>query len=223
MQSATRYNPFVTNSLEAYVFSPKNLSELDERLWQAYNLWFSIWGQALSEEMNIQSQLRSDNFTRAESVVALFKNNLCVALFTTNLFDLSNPIHRNDSYFIDWSNPTLDKLKRSRLPVMTLENFTIGRSIRGTYDMLPWKELLVLLALSKLLDERLPFLLSTPRKLRSMHKVAANTGASALEVDVEYKIPGEVVDLVVWDPTSPDKVWEKECWALAQKIWKTKN
>lgn len=216
-----KYDQSIIDSLQVFAFNHKNkLFSPSSEYVSSYTLWKSIWEDALANEMNIKSPLRSDNFTRQTSVISLFRDKECLGLFTSNTFNLNNPADLNDSYFIDWSPSLLSDLRQETSYVMTYENYTLSRAIRGSNTELPWKELLLLLGLQRQLERNCSYMIATPRKNRSVHKATQRAGAKTLVQDIPYKIPGEIVDLIAWDKRSPQRVWDPDFLEVARALWR---
>lgn len=186
---------------------------------KAYVGWRNVWGQALTEEMNVKDPLYSDNFTRQSHVAALFYGDELFGLVTLNYMNLEEKIYQDDSYFKVWTPDSIQGLYKNAKQIMTLCNVTLNFRFRKNSIGVSGKDLLLLMAVHYLKSQNLDAIVAAVRLEKSMEKSAYRTGAISLAKDLPYSIPGQRVDLVLWSKSIALEKLDPELVNLSTYIW----
>lgn len=204
-----------------FVVSPTRFFDpsLEKDMKAAYEGWRSVWGQALTEEMNVKDPLYSDNYSRQSHVAALFYGDELFGLVTLNYMNLSEKIYQEDSYFKVWTPDSRKILQAQSTHIMTLCNVTLNFRFRQNAIGISGKDLLLLMAVYYLKSQKFDGIVAAVRLEKAMEKSAYRTGAIPLAKDLAYSIPGQRVDLVLWRKEIDLEKLDPELTNLATHIW----
>jgi hypothetical protein len=197
-------------------FYPEHLkADMDS----AYKCWRSVWGQALTEEMNVKDALYADNFSRQSHVAVLFYGDEPFALTTLNFMNLNDPLYQDDSYFKVWPLDAVAKLKADSTNIMTCCNVTLNFKFRKNSFGVSGKDLMLAMLVQYLKASELDSIVAAVRLEKGMEKASYRTGAASIQRDLPYSIPGQRVDLVIWKKNLDLSHLDPEIKKLSQAIW----
>jgi hypothetical protein len=161
---------------------------------EAYRCWAEVWEQTFAE-LESRSYVPSDDFTRQHEIGALFHHYECIALSFYRWVDLSNPIHRADSYFSVWSEEARDEACAHGSQICVSSNFTISAPWRRT-DGYSLKDILGALVVERFLLSDADTLVGTMRADRGMSRLTDRLGFRRIQEGVIHH--GVDVDLVAF-------------------------
>jgi hypothetical protein len=147
----------------------------------AYELWRDGWTATLREVAGIE-RLYSDEFTRQDEIVAVFRAGVCIAVGGLRWADLSLPAAREDSYFGRWPEPVLVRLERSLVCITS--NTLVAPEWRGARIELEGSPPMTLqvamiaLPIQRWLDSPARFVVGVARNDRAMNRTARGLGMS---------------------------------------------
>jgi hypothetical protein len=133
--------------------------------------------------------------------------------------NLYEKIYKEDSYFKVWTPDSLLALQSQFTDIMTLCNVTLNFKFRQNSIGVSGKDLLLLMAVYFLKSQNLDAIVAAVRLEKSMEKSAYRTGAIPLAKDLAYSIPGQRVDLVLWNKEINLEKLDSELTSLATHIW----
>lgn len=172
----------------------------------AYSLWHSVWSETLNE-LDGLPKLFSDGFTRQDVVVGLFLGTQCIALNCFRRSDLRNIAHRQDSWFLPWTESQLVELGEKYPNGLVNSYFTIHPDFRKSApgndfarQFLERFNLAIVLAeLSALMTVKLNAdgAFGVTRNNRSVNKLAYHGGAIPLAKNKMHH--GVDVDLILYE------------------------
>jgi hypothetical protein len=119
---------------------------------KVYQCWEAVWSKTFVELENTDDHLKSDAFTRQDYVGAVFYLGECIALSFFRWADPSVATFKLDSYFSNWSETHIQKLRSRGDKIIVCSNFTIAPSGRGLQLGFSMKDLLVGLSLKVFLE-----------------------------------------------------------------------
>lgn len=198
-------------------------SSLDEDMGKAYLLWRHVWKQALAEEMNVRDELYSDNFTRQSHVAVIFYEDEPFVLTTLNVMDLEKQVYQDDSYFKVWTKSAQEKLLSHSKSIITCANLAMNFKFRKNVLGVSGKDLMFSVLVHYLKASAFDSMVAAVRLEKGMEKAAYRTGATCLESDLPYSIPGQRVDLVCWKRELDLALVDPEMCALSHYIWKNSS
>lgn len=203
--------------LVAPTCSPDPLLKKD--LDSAYRCWKAVWSHALSEEMNVKERLHSDNFTRHELVAVVFLGDEPVCLATLKPFDLNSEKDLDDTYFKVWSQEALMAVKQNTTNVMASCNATVNFKFRKGQLGISGIDFLCAMLVQYLKSTNYDGIICVPRVQKSVEEACYRTGATLIEKNVPYTIPGQIIDVVCWYKTIDMKKWDPELRDLTEYVW----
>lgn len=194
-------------------------SQYEKDMSLAYLFWKSVWGQALTEEMNVQEPLYSDNFLKQSHVAAIFCEEEPFALATLNVMDLHELMFQDDSYFKVWPKESIEQLKSHSTRIMACGNLALNFKFRNNALTIPGKDLMLAMVIQYLKSTHFDSIIGTVRLEKGMERAAYRTGAISLGRDLPYTIPGQRVDLVCWKRSLELSKFDPELLNISNFIW----
>ncbi len=185
------------NNLRFYVFNPRDPHPFaQDVILKSYQMWHEVWVAALGE-LDGATDLKSDDFTRQQSVGVLFHNDQPIgSVFFSNV-DLGLSMWRKDSYFAAWPEATMIELGQRYPNVLVCSYFTLSSGFRRGTQGFNGKQLLSALAVEHFFNSRLPAMVGTMRVNRGMHTLCYDLHAAPLIQGLEMH--GVAVDLILFD------------------------
>lgn len=173
-----------------------NIQTYSKQTERAFKSWHQVWSAAF-EEVGIEKKLFSDEFTRQDDVMALFEGDKCLAsLFFRNV-DLSQDLHRMDSYFAEWPELAVQRLMRDSQHICVGSQTTVIPEARGRYKQISMKRLLLALLVQYCIhNDDSSAVTAAMRNAKGMQKVGCEAGATLLQADVP--VHGEPTDLMAF-------------------------
>ena len=205
-----------------FVVLPTRLypDEYAEDMARAYQCWRQVWAHAFQEEMNVRGELYSDGFTRKSHVAILFYGEEPLGLCTSNILNLKLQQDLDDSYFEVWPEKVQEELKARMDKVMTCCNATINFTFRKSRLGFNSLELLFAMMIHYMKStEDVGGILGTARREKGVEKICHRLEGVSLMSDLPYTIPGQFIDLILWDRNLDMNHWSPEMQELTHHIW----
>lgn len=163
---------------------------------EAYRCWSSVW-EGTFKELDGQTQLYSDDFSRQSLVGGLFAGTRCVALGLFRDVDFDSAPARDDSYFKVWSESAVQGLLRHGPRVTVGSHITVDPEFRGEMNgRVRLKHLISGLMVREFLESGRNAMTGTMRCDRGMQKEAGHFGGTCLQSGVRHH--GVEVELVAF-------------------------
>jgi hypothetical protein len=161
----------------------------------AYKCWKDVWSETFLE-LDGNSKLASNDFTRQDEVSALFHGDKCLGVTFFNWIDFASQVAKEDSYFEVWSPKAISELTKFDSRVLVCSNFTLHPDGRRNALGVSMKDVLMGLLVKRFLDSGANSMTGTVRNNRGVNVCTYRHGAVALERD--FKLHGVEVDLVAF-------------------------
>lgn len=159
--------------------------ELLEKYKTIYNHWHTIWS-ATFQEIDEGDGLFSDQFTRQDEILALFHNDVCVAVCCHRLVDMRMPSFKKDSYFEPWTDYALQRLRKNGDKVIIDSQVSVDPKFRKMQNGMKFIDLMAYVSFLHLSRLQISSITAASRNLRSMDSVFEKFGPEHLEKDVLY-------------------------------------
>lgn len=185
------------NNLRFYVFNPRDPHPFaQDVVSKSYDMWRGVWVAALNE-LEGETDLKSDDFTRQQDVGVLFQDGVAVgSVFFSNV-DLKLPMWRKDSYFSAWPEQTMIDLGGVYPSVLVCSYFTLSAAFRRGTRGFNGKQLLAALAVEHFFNTTSPAMVGTMRVNRGMHMLCYDLHATPVVTGLQMH--GVEVDLILFD------------------------
>lgn len=164
---------------------------------KVYKCWEETWMETFHELGKPAGFLKSDSFTRQDFVGAILYKEECVALSFFRWADPRSATFVKDSYFANWSETHIKKLRSKGDRIVVCSNFTIAKSARGMAVGFSMKDLLVGISLKTFQNTGADALTGALRTNRHVNEACARWGGT----EVAREIPsghGDTVDLMAF-------------------------
>lgn len=145
---------------------------------EAYRCWREVWSETLLQ-LDGETDVPSDEFTRQDEVGAIFYGYECVALSCFRYIDLASPMHNADSYFRIWPESARAAAAREGTRVCIGSQITVAanwRRVRGC----SLRHLVTALTLERFIASDKAAILGTMRDDRGMDKLSEGLGTRPL-------------------------------------------
>lgn len=195
-------------------------------LWQremyetAFETWRTVWEEAAHEIENFPKKVYSNDFTRQDEILAVFKGDECAVLGFWTELDLSYEVSIADQYFQSWDKESLKELIKFGALIGKYSYLTIPKAYRRWSKEVgvSLKDLHVGLSGLRFLESNCVAMPVTTRNNKKMNQVCLNGGAQLIKKDVmQY---GSEVDLMAWYRHTVKL--NKDIEFLAQQLWISK-
>lgn len=210
-------------TLKVFKFG-QELSVQDVRFYNlAYETWKNTWRDVYNEEMQLNTQLYSNDFTRQAHVVALFQGYQCVGLAFMRDVNFDFQTTKEDSYFRFWPKQTLDEIGKTEPQIVVASFFTIAPDYRRS-KTIEWKTLFLSLYLDYFSTLLSPIMITAARKLKSNEKLCYDLGAISIQNNLHYMSEQshatvETVDLLYWKRNVTFSLKDSNLQTLRETIW----
>jgi len=195
---------------------------------EVYRCWEVTWEEAFKELGKPDGYLKSDAFTRQDYVGAILKDGVCIALCFYRWADPKMASFKKDSYFSNWGETHIKKLRSHGDNIIVCSNFTVSREGRGTKQGLPLKELLMGMVAKTFLHSGADGMTAALRRDRNVQGVCALWGAQSIAYEVPsghgdtVELMGFFHDVIAKHPRQAlsdmvDKLWEKRIVVSSQR------
>ncbi len=176
-----------------------NDSALTNRYEQAYETFKHTWSEEFSSIKGQEILVPSNDFTRQDYIVALFKEDTCVALDCMREVSIKSYVQTDDSWFQPWQKTHFEKfLADGNEQVLVNSYFTVHKDHRRTIEGGNMNTAFLTGCLSVLYQVELDFslMLGMMRNNRSMNSLGKMWGGEAIETVSHNGIP---TDLFVFE------------------------
>lgn len=208
------------SGLSCYILSGKYWGWRFKNIYdQAFLFWHSHWAKAFSE-INIEFSSTSEEFCRHEQFIALVYQDQIVALAMMDCFNISNPIHRRHSYFSNYPDHILEKIKSHSdgKPVLTFGYLAVDQNFRKNYHL---ADIVLGVAVKNLVHSSFPLMITYTRNTRRTHELTYRLGATSIERNINVR--GEGSDFVFFSKDSLAVVNQHACRDVIQNLWDSRN
>jgi hypothetical protein len=163
----------------------------------AYELWRNGWGATLRDIAGIE-RIHSDEFTRQDEIIAMFRAGVCIAVSSLRWMDLSLPMAREDSYFEHWPEWALARLERGSICISS--NTLIAPEWRGARIELegvpqqtPLKLAIIAFVRKRYVDSPARFLVGVVRNDKAMDRIGRDLGCFRLSTIQVHGIDSDIM------------------------------
>ena len=189
----------------------------------AYDTWKKVWSEVFNQEMSLNMNLFSNDFTRQSRIVTLFHGKICVGIGFMRDIDFSLETTKEDSYFGYWPREVLNDIHNDIHKVIIASNFTISHEYRRSKNF-EWKALFFSLYMDYYNTLSTPLMITAARKLRSNEKLCYDVGGVCIKRDVPYRngsiqLNNELTDLLYWKKNVTFSLLNRQLQDLRNKIW----
>jgi hypothetical protein len=148
----------------------------------AYRTYRSVWDETFRTIHGEAYVPQSNDFTRQDSIQALFVGETCAGLDCVRRIRLDNPADLDDSWLKPWPAEVLDSLAAGHADALVNSYFTVHRDYRrhDAPSGHPVSYLLGCLSVLYQLETGVPLMLGMMRCDRSMNKLGDALGATTL-------------------------------------------
>lgn len=160
---------------------------------EVYSHWKKIW-QTTFQELDGQSEIDSDNFSRQDEILALFHKDRCIAVACHRYADLLLPSLMDDTYFSSWPEEIKTKIQQMQGRIAIGNQISIDPAFRKLPDGTAMKDVLLWFSLNHLKAQEINFVLGAVREDKSLDKLFAKYGAQILKQNVHlHNVPVTLV------------------------------
>jgi hypothetical protein len=163
-------------------------------------MWLRVWRDSYQFFGWDPNLVTSNEWTRQDSICALFMGNDPVGVVFFDEKNLQLPYYNNDSYFRMWPPQLLEKIRSSpdAHQAVIISNFTLAPAYRKKPNSVDFKMVLHSLAALHFinLESSRELLIGTVVKMSGMDKLSYKIFAKCLAENIEEK--GVMVDLLYW-------------------------
>ncbi|HEY8261500.1 MAG TPA: hypothetical protein VIG55_09830 [Methylosinus sp.] len=185
----------------------------------AYAMWKLVWLETFGE-LDGLDRIYSDDFSRQDEMLCIFRGAACLAMGALRRRDLSMPTVREDSYFKIWPPEAIDALSRNGCDIIICSYLTVHPMARRKALGLPMKDIMSGLLLRRLLETGAAAMTGTMRADRGMHETTFRFGATLLVPDL--MLHNAPVDLVAFFPQNVMD-GEAEVAEAVRYLWSSKR
>lgn len=173
-----------------------------------YDTYSAVWSKAFSE-LDKPGPIFSNDFTRQDYIVSIMDGATCAACSFFREVNISNPVHRQDSWFKEWDNEIFSNLLTDGLSKGLIYSYvTVHPNYRKALRP-DFKALAMVGCLSMLQAQFDGFQLmfGATRNSHKMDEACASWGSLTLKSNVPYM--NTQANLIVFTPSSVKIAQEK--------------
>lgn len=149
-------NEIKLEDIEVVIFSPK-LTPQDHPYFKYYDMFFNEWKKTWLNAYELMGanpdsiKLYSDELTKKDEIVAIFYKGQLVGGGINNIYDVTNPIDLSSSYFSNWSDIAIQKVKRVAINnhIFACGDFTITSSFSSKHCEFSWKAFVLVVLMER--------------------------------------------------------------------------
>lgn len=183
-----------------------------------FNCWWSVWTEAFKELGKPEGYLKSDAFTRQDYVGGVLVDGKCVAVCFYRWADPTLPTMERDSYFANWGETHIRKLRSHGDNILVCSNFTIASAARGSTVGFSMKDVLTALSAKMCVWTACDAMTAALRRDRNVHGACERWGAEI----IAHEVPSGHGDMVALMSFYRDVVANhprQELSDLVDKLW----
>lgn len=197
---------------------------------EIYTFWEKSWESAFRDLKKPEGYLKSDSFTRQDYVGAVLVDGKCMGLCFYRLADASMPTMIKDSYFSNWGETHIQKLRSYGDKIVVMGNLTVSPEARGGKLGFSMKDLILGTAAKVFTWLEADAMTLAPRRDRNVQRSCAMWGAETIAFDIPSG-HGDAVDLMFFFrdrmKTHPrpelgqlvDRLWEDRIEVICSREW----
>jgi hypothetical protein len=192
--------------------------EIKDLYQNVFNCWWNVWTDAFKELGKPEGYLKSDAFTRQDYVGGILVDGKCLAVCFYRWADPTMPTMAKDSYFSNWGETHIQKLRSRGDKIVVCSNFTVAREARGVNLGFSMKDLLMGTVAKTFAWLNPDGMTAALRRDRNVQGVCGKWGAQ----EIAYEVPsghGDTVELMGFFSDVMAKHPRQELSDLVDKLW----
>lgn len=181
----------------SYVLCPGSMPDADfsKTYTDIYKCWRATWTDAFNQ-LNIETPLYSDAFTRQDYVGALFHKQTCFALAFYRWMDARREEFPKDSYFSNWSSEHQRVLCSRGPKIIVCSNFTVHHVGRKDSLGVSGKDLLMGMIVQTFMNSHADAMTGAVRVDRGVNSAGTRWGAYVIDEKVPCDYGEKNTDLI---------------------------
>lgn len=183
-----------------------------------YQCWENVWNEAFQDLGKPEGYLKSDAFTRQDYVGGVLVDGKCMAVCFYRWADPTMPTMAKDSYFANWGETHIQKLRSRGDGIVVCSNFTVAKEARGTKLGFSMKDLLMGTVAKTFMWLGADGMTAALRRDRNVQGACGKWGAE----EIAYEVPsghGDTVELMGFFSDVMAKHPRQEMSDLVDKLW----
>jgi len=196
--------------------------EMRELYQQVYKFWESIWEVTFNELGKSDEYLKSDAFTRQDYVGAVLSDGKCMGLCFYRILDASMPTTLKDSYFSNWGETHIRKLRSRGDKIVVMGNLTVSPEARGTKLGFSMKDLILGTAAKVFTWLEADAMTLAPRKDKNVQRACALWGAETIASEIPSGHGDVNVELMSFFQDVVQSSQRPELAALVDSLWENR-
>lgn len=192
--------------------------EITDLYKNVYECWERVWTDAFRELGKPEGFLKSDAFTRQDFVGGILVDGKCMAVCFYRWADPAMPTMAKDSYFANWGETHIQKLRSRGDRIVVCSNFTVAKEARGTTLGFSMKDLLMGTVARTFLWLGADGMTAALRRDRNVQGACGKWGAQ----EIAYEVPsghGDTVELMGFFSDVIAKHPRQELSELVDRLW----
>lgn len=159
----------------------------------AYAMWRTVWAETF-RELDGTPKIYSDEFTRQDEVLCIFRGDVCLASGVLRWVNLGLVSDREDSYFAIWPESAIHTLWSRGPNVIVMSNVSVHPLVRRGRLGISLKDVMIALLVERMVEAKADAMTGTPRTDRNMHTTLYRSGAETLAANViHHNVPIHIV------------------------------
>jgi hypothetical protein len=205
-------------NLKLFILPGKNPPlDLIDKYTTAFLTWKTVWEEAAAELSDFPDKLYSNDFTRQDEILAVFRGSDCTSLGFWTEMDMTLITSKLDQYFQMWDDESFAKLTMHGKKIGKYSYFTVSKPYRSWSREVDVSltDLQVGLFGYRLLDSNCSAMTGTTRNNRKINLVCERGGAQLLKKGLVQH--GCEIDLMAWYRHTTKPYFQIE--PLAKDLW----
>ncbi|WP_413289256.1 hypothetical protein [Bdellovibrio sp. HCB337] len=185
---------------------------------EVYKFWEASWEKAFNDLQKPAGFLKSDAFTRQDYVGGVLVDGKCLGLCFYRVVDASMPTTVKDSYFANWGDTHMQKLRSRGDKIVVMGNLTVSPEARGAKLGFSMKDLILGTAAKVFTWLEADAMTLAPRRDRNVQRSCAMWGAETIAMEIPSG-HGDNVDLMSFFPDVMETYPRPELGKLVDTLW----
>lgn len=195
--------------------------EMRELYQDIYKFWEETWTGAFNDLKKPEGFLKSDAFTRQDYIGAVLVDGKCMGLCFYRIVDASMPTMMKDSYFTNWGETHIKKLRSRGDKIIVTGSLTVSKEARGGALGFSMKDLVMGTAAKVFLWLEADAMTLAPRRDRNVQRACAMWKADTIATEVPSG-HGDFVDLMSFYRDTVAACTRPELGNLVDHIWESR-
>lgn len=184
-----------------------------------YKFWEEIWETTFKDLDKPADYLKSDAFTRQDYIGAVLGDGKCLGLCFYRVVDGTMRATARDSYFSNWSETHIQKLRTHGDKIVIMGNLTVSPEARGTRLGFSMKDLILGTAAKIFTWLEADAMTLAPRRDRNVQRACAMWGAEIIAREIPSGHSDVTVDLMSFFKDSVKACPRPELADLVDTLW----